>query len=708
MKLLENYDLVLQRPLGSAACLAKNSITTIFPSWGSYGENGPGGELLATAVAARDSSLEKENLEVPRSAPAMLKSMMSSVSPNSLGSSGYPSTAIDSKAALSKEEELGTTSGGKSLSSTARASSPMPKGLRGGSQTASSWPPPPGIHSKGALPSAQLPQFRASGPTTSSPLTSAEEREESASPNLLRRSLSNCSSGGEELTVSSALSAPDSLVTAPEDRSEVLALWEGGDEVGDASGSDICSCGNIFMPDAEFCRKCGSKRPEGRASKNHRRASSEEEENIFVLLPSLRECHPKERPELFRRKLKACSVVFDFRTDANRLAKQSKKETLLELVEYANSSKKCFAKGVMQDVVDMVAANLFRELPGEVGNIDSVVDNVEWEQQLDPAWPHIQIVYEFFVRFIVSTQVDPKAAKDAVNEAFLSKFLGLLTTEDPRERDYLKMILHRIYGKFVSMRGFVRRSIQHWLHSAIYEAEAHDGTGISELLEILGSIVDGFAVPLKAEHKDYLRKTLIPLHRLKSLASFHEQLANCMAQYVEKEPSLAYDIVKFLLNSWPQSITHKQILFLDEIEELLESMPASCFDRALQLRLFKRIALCITSVHFQVSERALALCNIQGAVNAAITQNHGELFPIIIGALYSNSRHHWNGAVHTATFGLLKTLMEASPDLFEEYSHKYRMDREEKLRVEELRLSKWERLEKFYEKRSTSGNISES
>ena len=35
--------------------------------------------------------------------------------------------------------------------------------------------------------------------------------------------------------------------------------------------------------------------------------------------------------------------------------------------------------------------------------------------------------------------------------------------------------------------------------------------GIAELLEILGSIINGFALPLKDEHKQFLIKALLPL-----------------------------------------------------------------------------------------------------------------------------------------------------------------------------------------------------
>lgn len=42
-----------------------------------------------------------------------------------------------------------------------------------------------------------------------------------------------------------------------------------------------------------------------------------------------------------------------------------------------------------------------------------------------------------------------------------------------------------------------------------------------------------------------------------------------------------------------------------------------------------------------------------------INANRQELFPIIIGALYKNSKQHWNSAVHGLTFNVLKLLMEA-------------------------------------------------
>lgn len=42
----------------------------------------------------------------------------------------------------------------------------------------------------------------------------------------------------------------------------------------------------------------------------------------------------------------------------------------------------------------------------------------------------------------------------------------------------------------------------------MYETEHFNGVG--ELLEILGSIINGFALPLKVEHKQFLVKVCVP------------------------------------------------------------------------------------------------------------------------------------------------------------------------------------------------------
>ena len=51
----------------------------------------------------------------------------------------------------------------------------------------------------------------------------------------------------------------------------------------------------------------------------------------------------------------------------------------------------------------------------------------------------------------------PSAAISAnISNGFIKQMLDLFDSEDPRERDYLKTILHRIYGKYMSLRPYIR------------------------------------------------------------------------------------------------------------------------------------------------------------------------------------------------------------------------------------------------------------
>ena len=82
-----------------------------------------------------------------------------------------------------------------------------------------------------------------------------------------------------------------------------------------------------------------------------------------------------------------------------------------------------------------------------------------------------------------------------------------------------------------------------------YEKEEHNG--LTELLEILTSIINGFAVPLKEEHRQFAIKVLVPLHKVRGLSTFSQQLETCMKNFIEKDKSLGIELVSGLLKFWP-------------------------------------------------------------------------------------------------------------------------------------------------------------
>ncbi|XP_052179052.1 serine/threonine protein phosphatase 2A 59 kDa regulatory subunit B' gamma isoform [Diospyros lotus] len=412
----------------------------------------------------------------------------------------------------------------------------------------------------------------------------------------------------------------------------------------------------------------------------------------YEALPSFRDVPNSEKVSLFLRKLRMCSVVFDFSDPSKNLKeKDIKRQTLLELVDYMSSAPSKFNEVTMQEMTKMVASNIFRTLPSSnhENKLPDIYDAEEEEPAMDPSWPHLQIVYEFLLRFVASSETDAKLAKRYIDHSFVLRLLDLFDSEDQREREYLKTILHRIYGKFMVHRPFIRKAINNIFYHFIFETERHNG--IAELLEILGSIINGFALPLKEEHKLFLVRALIPLHKPKCVAMYHQQLSYCITQFVEKDFKLSDTVIRGLLKYWPITNSSKEVMFLGELEEVLEATQAAEFQRCM-VPLFRQIGRCLNSSHFQVAERALFLWN-NDHIRNLITQNRKVILPIIFPALERNMRSHWNQAVQSLTLNVRKIFSDADQALFDECLFKFQEDEaKEKVALEKRELT-WKRLE---------------
>lgn len=148
------------------------------------------------------------------------------------------------------------------------------------------------------------------------------------------------------------------------------------------------------------------------------------------------------------------------------------------MVEYLNNNNGIITEAVYPEAIQMVrtesvielstffqhlcfqfAINLFRTLPPSSNPNGAEFDPEEDEPTLESSWPHLQIVYELFLRFLESPDFAPNVAKRFIDSQFVLRLLDLFDSEDPRERDFLKTVLHRIYGKFLGLRAYIRKQI---------------------------------------------------------------------------------------------------------------------------------------------------------------------------------------------------------------------------------------------------------
>ncbi|KAL1072691.1 hypothetical protein V6Z11_D11G170100 [Gossypium hirsutum] len=269
-----------------------------------------------------------------------------------------------------------------------------------------------------------------------------------------------------------------------------------------------------------------------------------------------------------------------------------------------------------------------------------------------------------------------------------------------RERDYLKTILHQIYGKFMVHRPFIRKVINNIFYRFIFETEKHNG--IAELLEILGSIINGFALPLKEEHKLFLVRALIPLHKPKCASTYHQQLSYCITQFVEKDYKLADTVIRGLLKYWPVINSSKEVMFVGELEEVLEATQAAEFQRCV-VPLFRQIGRCLNSSHFQVAERALFLWN-NDHIRNLIIQNRSVILPIIFPALERNTSGHWNQAVQSFTLNVRKMFTDVDHMLFDECLSRFQEDELKEKEMQERRELTWKHLEDVVSSTTAASN----
>jgi len=357
--------------------------------------------------------------------------------------------------------------------------------------------------------------------------------------------------------------------------------------------------------------------------------------------PALQDLHDvEEQEELLTRKLALCSVTYNFSCSTTSKEEEKDREkktaTLEELLDFAQLHFQRLSRAVLSDLVEMVAANIFRALPRPT--VSSIIeDEEEWQ---DPAWTHLRIVYKLFLSVLEQPDFDPSVLKNVINRQFVNNVLDLFRSSDEGEREFLKTVLHRMYGNFLSLRSFIRLRMAELLLSLVHDNDDLPGTG--ELLEVISAILGGVALPLRAEHLSLAERVLVPLHRIPSYHSFSPQLSHCCCLIVTLQSSLLEPFLRGLLRYWPRTDSSKELLFLGEMDQLLTtitSLPASLIEP-----LLTQVSKSCSSTHSRVAERALHLSTCHTFLTLV------EIAPrlvrrVLVAAIVGNVVDHWSPTV---------------------------------------------------------------
>ncbi|KAL4465207.1 hypothetical protein ABPG74_001921 [Tetrahymena malaccensis] len=375
---------------------------------------------------------------------------------------------------------------------------------------------------------------------------------------------------------------------------------------------------------------------------------------------------PKELIDQYISKLEFCGRYFDYNDENKDIKEKNDRLYYLQQISDLLQESNAYPTLVLphfEQLMIMIENNIFRPLP---------VQKKQIQQQVEPeidindvyvvaSWSHLQPVYDIFLQVVVNEQMDVKILMKYISKKFIHQLLELFDSNEPREREYVKNLYHRLYGKLVQKRKTFRKAISFVFQTLIHERFSFNG--MPELLDILASIISGYAVPLREEHIDFFKNIFIPLHKVQTSHHYHEQLQRCSMLFLSKMPELSLDLIDALLKYWPFANSTKELMFLSELLEVIEVPEMNKIQPYVE-RLFKRLIKCISGPHLQIADRAM--CFFENEYFLGMLRQYKSItFPLIVPVIHKIADNHWHKILQESLIALRAILRELDPQAYE-------------------------------------------
>eukprot|EP01094_Clydonella_sp_ATCC50884_P010650 TRINITY_DN2041_c0_g1_i1.p1 TRINITY_DN2041_c0_g1~~TRINITY_DN2041_c0_g1_i1.p1 ORF type:complete len:822 (-),score=266.90 TRINITY_DN2041_c0_g1_i1:81-2546(-) len=245
-------------------------------------------------------------------------------------------------------------------------------------------------------------------------------------------------------------------------------------------------------------------------------------------------------------------------------------------------------------------------------------------------------------------------------------------------RMLLRSIVHRLYANMRRSRSFLLQAMKSVLVRVANKLPESVGkfsdegvfVGVSELLDVVAAIVQGFKEPLTRKHKALLLDTLLPLHQpsgnesemVTLLSLFHKPLSFCVVSFVKKELSLSVDVLRYIIKNWCHHSSKQGVLLLNEIQEVLEL--ASHADlRTIHAELLSFLdSSCLNDLNCFTAQRALLVLHSTPGKQLLAVDVQGSIKKLRR-SLFATAQEHWNTTSRQMAYKLLCYLAERDSTL---------------------------------------------
>ena len=194
----------------------------------------------------------------------------------------------------------------------------------------------------------------------------------------------------------------------------------------------------------------------------------------------------EETKQAFHNKVLNCIKIYNFNSNDNAEEKQQKTQYLEDIADYITNNQIAINEESVDILMEMISTNVFRAFKFTVIQKPPQQNGMDFDDEetvVDNGWVHLQYVYEIFLKLLLLPWFNGKYAEKYFSSLFLKQLTNNFSSEDTRERDFLKTILHRLYGKFMVVRPIIKSHLQNIFLMYTYES-TENYPGIGDLLEV--------------------------------------------------------------------------------------------------------------------------------------------------------------------------------------------------------------------------------
>ena len=263
------------------------------------------------------------------------------------------------------------------------------------------------------------------------------------------------------------------------------------------------------------------------------------------------------------------------------------------------------------------------------------------EEKRNQYWMDINLIYELFIKLIENEKCDIQILKQYIKNDFIIKFIQLFSSKIEEEKNILKLILHKLYSKIICRRKFIRNIIGNYL--ILSNIKLNEYNGVKELLDVMSSIVSGFAIPLRNEHIIFFKNIITPLYKSESCNLYFNNLVNCSILFLEKDRTLSIPLLERILDYFNFQDYNMKISFLDEIKEIFNYCDIDKMKPIIQ-KLFNTILKCFSEYNNELIHTALFFFSNQKFI-FIIKKYINISFNIIVPKVHYFAQNHWDETI---------------------------------------------------------------